>query len=263
MSTGRRSGFTLIELLVVIAVVAALIALLLPALGAARTQARITLCGTRLQQLGVATTMYLNDYANALPQTAVEQPEGGTRFCGLLYGGKKGRLPLFGVNSLGAEQRPLNAYVHTGSSPRDTEKGTFELEPFHSPMDKGATELPLPLPEFASPDSMYDLLGTSYAINDHDLNGPSFPTLIPAAGGAVPSVPHPTQTWLIGSQTIYNFDQDIDRGERWYSPGRVEANLLFVDTHVRLRLPVPDALCAVENTTVNYTFLAVPGRITP
>jgi hypothetical protein len=73
-------------------------------------------------------------------------------------------------------------------------------------------------------------------------------------------VADPTKTWLIGSHTIYNFQQDSDRGERWYDPVRVQANLLFVDLHIRLTVPVPDVLCEVENTTVNYTFLTVPGE---
>ena len=263
MSPGLRRGFSLIELLVVIAVTATLLALLLPALAGARTRARTALCGTRLQQLGLAATMYQNDYAGALPQSVIELPEGGTRIGGLLFGGKKGGLPLYGVDRFGPERRPLNGYVHAGTVPRDSERVAFEMEPFRSPMDKGATELPVPLPEFASPASMYDLMGTSYAINDHDLNGPGSATLIPATGGAMPPIADPSKTWLLGSQTIYTYDQDIDRGEYWYSPTSVEANLLFVDSHVRLKVPVPNALCDVENTTPDYTFLTAPGRITP
>ena len=258
--TWRCAGFTLIELLVVIAVVVLLVALVLPALGAARTQARIAVCGARLQQLGVGAGMYLGDYKNALPQTAVDSPDVGRWVCGLLFGGKKGDLPLLGVDTTGAERRPLNVYVHPGPVPPDSEPGVVQMEPFRSPMDKGAAEMYLPLPEYSHPDSLYDLMGTSYALNDHSLDGDFYPTLIPSGGGPMPPIADPSRTWMIGSHTIYNFQQDSDRGERWYSPGSVEANLLFVDSHVRLRLPVPNVLCEVENTTVNYTFLPVPER---
>jgi prepilin-type N-terminal cleavage/methylation domain-containing protein len=259
----KRRGFTLIELLVVIAVIGVLLALAVPALSGARLRARVTLCGSRLQQLGLATGMYLGDFNNALPQTVLKVPDIGPFASGMLFGGKKGQLPMLGVDEIGAERRPLNPYVHQGLVPPDAAPGSFPMEPFRSPLDRGAAEMYLPLPEYSHPESLYDLLGTSYALNDHTLDGDFTRTLIPDGGGKMPEVADPTKTWLIGSHTIYNFQQDSDRGERWYDPERVQANLLFVDLHIRLTVPVPDVLCEVENTTVNYTFLTVPGRVLP
>ena len=71
-----RKGFTLIELLVVIAIIAILAAILFPVFAQAREKARSISCLSNFKQLGVAFTMYLQDYDevvlpryNACPST--------------------------------------------------------------------------------------------------------------------------------------------------------------------------------------------------
>ena len=63
----KSHGFTLIELLVVVAIIAVLVAMLLPALGQARKQAKLTQCGSQLRQIGTAALMYAQENSDKFP----------------------------------------------------------------------------------------------------------------------------------------------------------------------------------------------------
>lgn len=62
MHRSSRKAFTLIELLVVISIIALLIGILLPALGSAREQAKVTVNLSNHRQMGTGVAMYLSEY---------------------------------------------------------------------------------------------------------------------------------------------------------------------------------------------------------
>lgn len=259
-----RRGFTLVELLVVVSVMAILLSILVPALGRARDSARTTACGSNLHQLALGLTQYLADANGELPQLRVDesgQPVRGSvgNNIGSLFGGKRGKLPFFGIDQIGAARRPLTRYVWDDSPPRDDAGGaeSYEVAIFRDPGDRGA-DLPFLQGTGLESLTMYDLLGTSYNLNDHALDtdpaDEPYPTLIPEVGGKMPRILAPSRTWVLGDQPIYNFDDGGDRGQRWHG-GSVSANLVFADMHVDIAVPVESGQV---QTTSRYTFLPAP-----
>jgi len=63
----RQGGFTLIELLVVIAIIAILAAILFPVFAQAREKARSSSCLSNQKQIGLAFSMYAQDYDETYP----------------------------------------------------------------------------------------------------------------------------------------------------------------------------------------------------
>lgn len=263
-ATRHARAFTLIELLVVVAVLAILIAVLLPALTGARRSAQTINCASNLRQLSIATDAYRTDADGWLPQLRVddagnttEPPEGSN--IGALFAGVKGTLPFFGINTIGADQRPLNPYLtderFPPASPDDPPRN---IPLCNSPADAGTTDAFIASLGIDTR-SMYQLIGTSYTLNDHALDDvpgvETIPTLVPPQGGRMPNIRTPAKTWILASQPIYNHDDDQDRQQRWYNQSRVQANLVFIDGHAKTAVNIPRG---VVNTTNDYTFLPDP-----
>ena len=89
---GQRA-FTLIELLVVVAVIALLISILLPALGAARQQARAAKCLAQLHVLGQGLSIYTPEHRDVLPPGRLPKIDDCNAYADIL-GGRKYR-PTF------------------------------------------------------------------------------------------------------------------------------------------------------------------------
>ena len=108
----KISAFTLIELLVVIAIIAILAGMLLPALARAKSKAKTTQCLSNARQIGIALTLYADDFSDSMPLCQDWNA----------LGGKTGKYDLV-VNET---NKPLFAY-----------QGSREV--FRCPADRGDT----------------------------------------------------------------------------------------------------------------------------
>jgi prepilin-type N-terminal cleavage/methylation domain-containing protein len=280
MTIRRCRAFTIVEMLVVVAIIATIVALVFPALRGAKESAGMTTCANNLRQLGAACTAYLATYQGHLPQAAAQNPfTGQTEIIGTLFGGKRGTLQMFGIDTIGADRRPLNAFL-SGSTVLDPDPSDGysqeEMPMFECPLDRGQPAQPPFVPQV---DSMYDFVGSSYTLNDHSLDSENCATLVPKRtgdnpstpalegrpGGRMPSVEDPSKTWMLGDLPIYNYQEGGDRQQRWHRSAKhtCSCSLCFVDGHVGFNVTVPPSTftpdgCIRENTTNDYTFL--PGR---
>ena len=74
-----RGGFTLIELLVVVSIITLLISILLPAVGAARTRARVSACVQNMKQHGIGAANYAAANGDTLPNAPLAPPDDAPR----------------------------------------------------------------------------------------------------------------------------------------------------------------------------------------
>jgi prepilin-type processing-associated H-X9-DG protein len=276
MPRGPR-GFTIVEMVVVIGTLGILLGLLLPVLARVREGSGETVCASNLRQQALATHAYLAAWTGHLPQVAAQVAPGVDAIVGSLFGGKRGTLGMFGIDEFGADRRPLNRYLATSRLDADA-----QVPVFRCPLDRGGPGDGHFVPPTTS---MYDLIGTSYTLNDHALQGEHCWTLVPSQtppcaapgagrpGGRMPRVTEPTRTWMLGDLPVYNYQADTftgvlgDRRQRWHFR-RAQVNLAFVDGHIGTGLQVPRAVRTEsgdipQNTTPSFTYLPRPDWLEP
>ena len=74
-NNSSQRGFTLIELLVVVSIITLLISILLPAVGAARTRARVSACVQNMKQHGIGVANYAAANGDTLPNAPIAPPD--------------------------------------------------------------------------------------------------------------------------------------------------------------------------------------------
>ena len=133
--------FTLIELLVVIAIIAILAAMLLPALAKAKDKAETISCISNNKQMGLAFTMYANDFKNTLPygdynfgaDATITEPSGQTHAWYMLWH----TLIYPYINDYG----PFNCPSAEGWSCVSPANGTTNSFPLYKGSYQGATSI--------------------------------------------------------------------------------------------------------------------------
>jgi len=157
MPTSRcsRRAFTLIELLVVIAIIALLIGILLPALGRAREAGRVAKCLSNVRQMGVAMSLYANDWRNWYPlmpfTNSAEKNWKGIGACPEpclsgqeVYGGVAGMFSLFQVGQADGWPDENNGYLGLNQDPDNTFYADQSTQPIMEPYLSGLEILTCP-----------------------------------------------------------------------------------------------------------------------
>ncbi|MBN2210864.1 MAG: type II secretion system protein [Sedimentisphaerales bacterium] len=233
----KNTGFTLIELLVVVSIIALLVSILLPALSKAREQAKKTVCGTQLHQIGLAAYEYAINYDMYLPLYDENERVRRGYTSSLLH---CNRMKMWGDDESAGELYPRLLDPYLG---KQIEK---------CPLDKGyQQEAGLYIdPSVYLGRPFYEVYGTSYIYNAGiiypafgktssslgDPWGGSFIVVESLYNKKVSSIRNPAQFCLAADRTMlyveyYTNNNQYVRYMKMHSPDTQELNMAFVDGH--------------------------------
>jgi prepilin-type N-terminal cleavage/methylation domain-containing protein len=135
----HRPAFTLIEVLVVVAIIALLISILLPALRAARDEAKLVICQANCKQIATVFSLYQADFKGRVPVM-------------LSYGGHSNAHQInqvvSGKDTVPARGQLLSVALRQYIKSRSKLPPQFDPEKFWTPDDIRKYELSKLLPDF-------------------------------------------------------------------------------------------------------------------